>query len=80
MQKLSKDNQTETRKYEKILNLNAIQQYPVILYNYALVYNFYRKIYKSLKATLQIGKYDEATEAYSSLAEFWPDNAKVPTK
>ena len=24
-----------------------------------------------------MGKYDEAAEAYSSLAEFWPDNAKV---
>jgi len=64
IQKLSKETTGETKKYERLLNLNAVQHYPVILYNYAL-------------ATLQMGKNEEAAEAYSSLAEFWPDNAKV---
>ena len=64
IQKLSKETTGETKKYDRLLNLNAIQHYPVILYNYAL-------------ATLQMGKNEEAAEAYSSLAEFWPDNAKV---
>jgi hypothetical protein len=64
LQKLSKEAPTETKKYERILSLNAVQFYPVVLHNYAL-------------AALQIDKKNEATDAYSSLAEFWPDNAKV---
>lgn len=39
LQKINKKvkQESSTRKYDKILNLNALQQYPFILHNYALV-------------------------------------------
>jgi len=64
LQKLSKESSTENKKYDRLLNINAIQFYPIVLHNYAL-------------AALQTNKKNDAIDAYSSLAEFWPDNAKV---
>jgi len=63
LQKLSKETSTEN-KNERLLSLNALQFYPIVLHNYALT-------------ALQTDKKNEAIDAYSSLAEFWPDNAKV---
>lgn len=67
LQKLNKEGTKDSGPFDKnnaILNYNGLQQYPYILYNYAL-------------CLLQTQKYEEASEAFASLAVFWPDNAKV---
>lgn len=38
VQKLSRESSSDTKKYERVLNLNAVQHYPVLLHNYALVF------------------------------------------